>query len=71
MGMCAWSVDQSNPCDPMDLAHQVPLSMEFSRQDYWNGLPFPPAGDLPNSEIEPAFPELASRFFTSEPPEKP
>ena len=71
MGMCAWSVDQSNPCDPMDLAHQVPLSMEFSRQDYWNGLPFPPAGDLPNSEIEPVFPALASRFFTSEPLEKP
>ena len=34
--------------DPMDLAHQPPLSMGFSRQEYWSGLPCPPPGDLPN-----------------------
>ena len=36
------------------VAHQAPLSMEFSRQEYWSGLPFPSPGDLPNSGIEPA-----------------
>ena len=38
---------------PWTVAHQVPLSMEFSRQEYWSGLPCPPSGDLPHSEIEP------------------
>ena len=37
--------------------HQTPLSMGFSRQDYWSGLPFPSPGDLPNPGIEPASPE--------------
>ena len=54
-------------CDPMDCSPLGILSMEFSRQGYWNGLPFPPPGDLPDSEIEPASPALAGRFFTSEP----
>ena len=36
---------------PWAVAHQVPLSMEFSRQDYWSGLPFPTPGDLPNPGI--------------------
>ena len=36
------------------IAHQVPLSMGFSRQEYWSGLPFPPPGDLPDSGIKPA-----------------
>ena len=36
------------------VARQVPLSMRFSRQEHWNGLPFPPPGDLPNPEIEPS-----------------
>ena len=56
------------------VAHQAPLSMEFSRQEYWTGLPFPPSGDLPNPEIvlvSPASPELAGGFFTTEPPGKP
>ena len=35
---------------------QAPLSMEFSRQEYWNGLPFPHPGDLPDAGIEPASP---------------
>ena len=41
-------------CDPV--AQQTPLSMEFSRQEYWRGLPFPLIGDLPNPVIEPASP---------------
>ena len=56
------------------VGHQAPLSMEFSRQEYWTGLPFPPSGDLPNPEIvlvSPASPELAGGFFTTEPPGKP
>ena len=38
---------------PWTIAHQAPLSMGFSMQDYWNRLPFPPLGDLPNPEIQP------------------
>ena len=55
-------------CNPMDGAHQAPLSMEFSRQEYWSGLPCPPPGDLPDSGIEPMSlmsPALAGRFFTT------
>ena len=48
----------------------VPQSVEFSRQEYWSGLPFPPPGDLPDLVIEPVSPALADRFFTAEPPEK-
>ena len=50
------------------VAHQAPLSMEFSRQEYWSGLPFLSPGDLPSPGIEPpslASPALASRFFTT------
>ena len=42
----------------MDVAHQAPPSMEFSRQEYWSGLPFPPPGDPPDSGIEPMSPAL-------------
>ena len=45
---------------------QVPLSMEILRTEYWNGLPFPPPGDLPNPGIEPkslVSPALAGRFL--------
>ena len=45
------------------LAHQAPLFMEFSRQEYWSGLSFPPPGDLPNPRIQPMLPALAGRFF--------
>ena len=38
---------------PWTVAYQAPLSMGFSRQEYWNGLPFPPLGDLPDPAIEP------------------
>ena len=43
---------------PWTMARQTPLSMGFSRQEYWSGLPFPPTGDLPNPEIGPASPAL-------------
>ena len=46
-------------------AHQAPLSMEFSQQEHWSGLPFPFPGDLPNPGIEPASPALAGRFFAA------
>ena len=52
-------------------AHQGPLSMGFSRQESWGGLPCPPPGDLPNLGIKSGFPALRARFFTSEPPGKP
>ena len=59
---------------PWTVAHQAPLSVAFSRQEYWSGLPFPSPGDLPDPGIEPvslAYPALAGRFFTSESPGKP
>ena len=40
------------------VAHQAPLSMGFSRQEYWSGLPFPSPGDLPDPGIEPGSPTL-------------
>ena len=43
---------------PWTIAHETPLSMEFFRQEYWSGLPFPPPGDLPNPGIKPGFPVL-------------
>ena len=58
-------------CDPMDLIHQVPLSMGFLRQEYWSGFPFPSPRDLPDPEIKPTSPALAGRFFTTESPGKP
>ena len=51
------------------IACQAPLSMGFSRQEYWSGLPCPPPGDLPNPGIEPASltsPALAGGFFTTD-----
>ena len=56
---------------PLTVAHQAALSMGFSRQEYWRGLPFPTPGPLPDPRIEPASPAFAGRFFTAEPPEKP
>ena len=55
---------------PWTAAHQTPLSVGFPRQEYWHGLPFPYPGDLANTGIEPVFPTLAGRFFTTEPPGK-
>ena len=53
---------------PWTIAHQVPLSVEFSRQEYWSGLPFPTPGNLPHPGTKPislASPALAGRFFTT------
>ena len=61
-------------CGPWTVAHQVPLSMEFSRQGYWSGLPCPPPRDFPNpgsKRTPPASPALQAGFFTAEPLEKP
>ena len=55
---------------PWTTARQAPLSMEFSRQEYWSGLPFPPPGALPDPGVEPkslVSPALADGFFTSVP----
>ena len=46
------------------VARQAPLSIEFSRQEYWSGLPFPSPGDLPNPGIEPGAATLQARVFT-------
>ena len=56
---------------PWAAAHQAPLSMGFSRQEYWSGLPCPPPGGLPNPGIEPGSPALQADSFPSEPPGKP
>ena len=53
------------------LARQTLLSMEFSRQEYWSGLPCPPPGDLPNPGIEPRSLALQADSLLSEPPGKP
>ena len=58
-------------CDPMDCSHQAPLSMGFSRQESWSGLPFHSPGDLPDPGIEPRSPTLQADALTSEPPGKP
>ena len=61
----------SNSVTPWTVAHQAPLSMGFSRPGYWNGLPYCPPGDVPNSGIEPTSPALADGFFSIELPGKP
>ena len=56
---------------PWTVAYQASLSMGFSRQEYWSGLPFPSPGDLPDPGIEPGSPTLEADALTSEPPGKP
>ena len=56
---------------PGTIAHQAPLSMGFSRQDYWSGLPFSSSGDLPDSGIKPRSPALQADSLLCEPPGKP
>ena len=55
---------------PWTVACQAPLSMEFSRQEYWSGLPFPSLGDLPNLGIKPGSSALQADSLSSEPPGK-
>ena len=64
--MCAKSLQSR-----LTFCDKAPLSMGFSEQEYWSGLPCPPPGDLPDPGIEPASPEssaLAGGFFTTESP---
>ena len=56
---------------PWTIASQAPLSMGFSRQEYWSGLPFPSPGDLPNPGVEPGSPALQADALSSQPPGKP
>ena len=80
MNLCCCSVAKSCPLSHVQLFvttwtvdPQAPLSVGFSRQEYWSGLPFPPPGDLPDPGIKPASPEsptLAAGFFTTELPGK-
>ena len=69
----ACSVTQLCPLfeTPWTRAHLGPLSMEFSRQEYWSGLPFPSLGDLSDPGMEHMSPALAGKFFTTESPGKP
>jgi len=59
----------SDSVTPWTVAHQAPLSMEFSRQEYWSGLLFPSPGDLPNPGNESMSPALQVESLPSELPE--
>ena len=69
-----WSVScsvMSDSVTPWTVAHQAPLSMEFSRKQYRSGLPFPSLGDLSDPGTEPRTPALQADYFLSESPRKP
>ena len=55
---------------PWTVTRQAPLSMGFSRQEYWRGVPYPPPGGLPDPEIEPRSPALQADSLPSEKPEQ-
>ena len=55
---------------PWTVAYKAPLSMEFSRKEYWSGLPFPSPGDFPDPGIKPRSPALQVDALPSEPPGK-
>ena len=59
------SVISDSLLSPWTVAHQTPLSMGFSRQEYWGGLPFPTPGDLPDSGIEPLSLEVGKNLVNS------
>ena len=63
---CVWLLTS-----PGTVAHQAPLSIEFSKQEYWSGFPFPSPGDLADPEMVSASSALAGRFFTPELPGSP
>ena len=56
---------------PWTIVHQATLTMEFSRKEYWSGVPFLTPEDLPNPEIKPVFLALTGGFFTTVPPGNP
>ena len=58
MYVCVHAQSCASLATPWTAARQAPLSMGFSRQDYWSGLPFPPPGGLPNPGIEPESPAI-------------
>ena len=71
--VCVRSCAQSLSCVQLfailwTVACQAPLSMRFSRQEYWSGLSYPSPGGLPGSEIEPVSLALPGGLFTTEPP---
>ena len=66
--VCCWAQSCSTLCGPVDIASQAPLSMAFSRQEYWGGLTCPPPEDLPEPRIKLTSlmsPALAVGFFTT------
>ena len=60
----------SDLCDPWIIAHQIPLSIEFSRQEYWSELPLLSPQDLPGPGIKPVSPALQTDSLPSDPPGK-
>ena len=66
--ICGGLVAKSCPtlATPWTVARQAPLSMRFSRQEYWSGLPFPSPGDLPDPGIKPGYPALQADSFPTE-----
>ena len=69
--MLSCSVVSEQEQTPWTVARQAPLSVGFSRQEYWSGLPFPSPGDLRIPGIKPVSPASAGGFYTAEPPAKP
>ena len=70
MGINSKSVSQSRPVlrNLMDYSPKAPLSVEFSRQEYWSELPFSSTGDLPDPGMESRSPALQADSLPSEPP---
>ena len=70
MGISSKSVSQSRPAlrNLMDCSPKAPLSVEFSRREYWGELPFSSTGDLPDPGMEPRSPALQADSLPSEPP---
>ena len=72
MHLCAQSFSHVQPfMISWTVACQTPLSMEFSRKEYWDGVPCPPPGDIPNPGIKPRSPALQANSLLSESPGKP
>ena len=68
---CSVASVVSDFATPRTVAHLVPLSVGFSRQEHWSGLPFPLPGDLLHPGIDPGFPALQVDSLPREPPDKP